>query len=80
MQLYISDPEASVDRPVPELKGFEKVYLEPGESAVVEFSFGKEALSFYDEVKGAWVCEKGDFIALLASSSDDIRESVKFKL
>jgi len=80
VQLYISDPEASVDRPVKELKGFEKVYLEPGESAVVEFSFGKEALSFYDEAKGAWVCEKGDFIALLASSSDDIRESVKFKL
>lgn len=80
VQLYISDLEASVDRPVKELKGFDKVYLEPGESAVVEFSFGKEALSFYDESKREWVCEKGDFIAHLASSSDDIRESVKFKL
>lgn len=80
VQLYISDLEASVDRPVKELKGFDKVYLEPGESAVVEFSFGKEALSFYDEAKREWVCEKGDFIAHLASSSDDIRESVKFKL
>lgn len=80
VQLYISDLEASVDRPVKELKGFDKVYLEPGESAVVEFSFGKEALSFYDESKREWVCEKGDFIAHLASSSDYIRESVKFKL
>lgn len=60
VQVYIEDPEASVWRPVKELKAFDKVFLEPGETKVVELSmFEKYALSFWDA--GFWVAEQGVF-------------------
>ena len=80
VQLYISDKEASVDRPIKELKGFEKVYLEPGETKTVEFVIDKSALSFYDEKTQAWVAEEGEFEALVCAASDDVRTSVSFRL
>ena len=78
VQLYISDTEASVERPSKELKGFEKVYLQPGESRRVEFSIGLEALSFFDAASHSWVAEPGEFHALFGSSSADIRADVPF--
>ena len=75
-----ADKEASVDRPVKELKGFEKVWLEPGQTKTVEFVIGRDALSFYDEATGAWVAEEGEFEALVGAASDDIRTVVKFNL
>lgn len=80
VQLYIQDVEASVDRPVKELKGFEKVYLEPGETKTVEFTIDRESLSFFDADKHEWVAEPGEFKALIAASSEDIRSSVSFTL
>ncbi len=78
LQLYISDSEASVARPSKELKGFEKVYLKPGESRRVKFSIGPEALSFFDAETHAWVLEPGEFHALFGVSSADIRADVPF--
>ncbi len=78
VQLYISDPECSVEKPAKELKGFKKVFLQPGESAVVEFKVGGEELSFFDAQAHKWVAEKGEYIAGLGSASDDIRTSVHF--
>ena len=49
LQLYISDTKSSQPRPVKELKGFKKVYLEPGETQQVSFTIDRSALSFYDE-------------------------------
>lgn len=80
VQLYIQDSEASVERPSKELKGFEKVYLEPGESRKVEFSVGLDALSFFDADSHQWVAEAGEFHALLGTSSADIRADVTFDL
>ena len=80
VQLYISDKEASVDRPVKELKGFEKVWLEPGQTKTVEFEIDRGALSFYDEATHSWVAEKGEFEAKICASSDDVRSSVDFTL
>lgn len=80
VQLYITDIEASVDRPSKELKGFEKIYLQPGESKVVRFTVKAEDLSFYSAEQHKWVAESGTFTAHLASSSDDMRESVTFEL
>lgn len=80
VQLYIHDVEASVDRPVKELKGFEKVYLEPGETRTVEFVIDREALSFFDADRHEWVAEPGEFKALIAASSDDIRSEIAFEL
>ena len=80
VQLYISDKEASVDRPVKELKGFEKVWLEPGQTKTVEFEIDRDALSFYDEATHSWVAEEGEFEAKICASSDDVRSTVYFTL
>jgi len=80
VQLYIRDPQASVDRPEKELKGFEKVYLEPGQTATVEFTITADALSFFDETSHRWVAEPGEFVACVGSASDDIRTTASFTL
>ena len=80
LQLYVSDVESSVERPVKELKGFEKVFLQPGESRKVQFTLDRRALSFFDADSHAWVAEPGEFRALVGTSSEDIREEVSFKL
>ncbi len=77
VQLYISDKKSSVERPVKELKGFRKVSLKPGETAEVKFEIGRD---YFDADKHAWVCEPGEFEALIGASSADIRSKVKFKV
>ncbi len=77
VQLYIADNESSLPRPQKELKGFSKVYLQPGETATVTFTVDKTALSFYDPARG-WVAEDGDFKALVGAASDDIRATLPF--
>ena len=78
VQLYISDTEASVARPAKELKGFEKVYLKPGEKRRVAFTVGLEDLSWFDADAHAWVAEPGEFHALMGTSSADIRADILF--
>ena len=80
VQLYIADPESSVDRPVKELKGFEKVWLKAGEKKTVRFEIDDDDLSYFDADKHAWVAEPGEFQALLGSSSEDIKAAVSFQL
>ena len=80
VQLYISDVKSSVDRPVKELKGFAKVFLNPGETQTVTITIDKDDLSFFDSAKHQWVAEPGDFIAYAGASSADLRASAKFKL
>ena len=63
-----------------ELKGFKKVFLQPGERKTVTFDIPDEALSFFDADAHKWVAEPGEFIAHVGSASDDIRSSVNFKL
>jgi len=80
VQLYISDLKSSLPRPLKELKGFEKVSLKPGETKTVSFTIDSSALSFFDADKHAWVAEPGDFEAIVAASSTDIKSKVGFKL
>ena len=80
VQLYVSDLESSLPRPVKELKEFAKVELEPGESRTVNFTIDRDALSYYDDVLGCWVAESGDFEVLVGSSSADIRQRATFTL
>ena len=80
VQLYVRDTEASVARPAKELKGFEKIYLDPGESKKVTFTINKDALSFFDADKHEWVAEPGEFHALIGTSSADIRADLTFYL
>ena len=80
VQFYVADPESSVDRPVKELKGFDKVFLQPGETKTVSVQLTRESLSFFDAAKHAWVAEPGRFDVLVGASSADIRGSVSFEL
>lgn len=80
VQLYISDKQASIDRPFKELKAFQKVFLQPGETQQVSLTIGREALSFYDETRGEWTAEPGDFEALIGSSSDQLKQKISFML
>lgn len=80
VQLYISDPKCSVLRPTKELKGFAKVYLQPGETKNVEISIDRGALSYFDAESHSWVAEPGQFVAMIGTASDNIKSTVKFKL
>ena len=80
LQLYISDTQSSQPRPVKELKGFKKVYLEPGETQQVSFIIDRSALSFYDEKTGAWTAEPGEFVAMVNNSSAPTQNHIRFIL
>ncbi|MBC6995340.1 glycoside hydrolase family 3 C-terminal domain-containing protein [Lewinella lacunae] len=70
VQLYIRDKVSSVTRPVKELKGFEKIYLEPGASQTVTFPLGQEQLEFLGPGM-RWIVEPGEFEIMVGSSSRD---------
>ncbi|MBN2710197.1 MAG: glycoside hydrolase family 3 C-terminal domain-containing protein [Calditrichaceae bacterium] len=76
-QLYIRDVKSSVSRPLKELKGFGKVFLEPGESKIISIALTEKEFSFYDEKIHSWRVEPGEFQILIGSSSTDIRQQVK---
>ena len=80
VQLYIHDRKASVDRPVKELKGFSKVWLEPGESKDVTIVIDNSALSFYDEAQAQWRSENGAFEAWVGNASDNLKLKKAFEL
>jgi beta-glucosidase len=69
-QLYIRDLFSSVTRPVKELKGFERITLDPGEKATVAFDITPERLAFYD-VDMVFRVEPGEFRLMVGSSSRD---------
>ena len=80
VQLYIRDEYGSVTRPVKELKGVRKVYLEPGESADVEFEITPDMLACWGASE-KWTVEPGEFTVMAGSSSaDDDLMSVPLKV
>lgn len=80
VQLYIHDCESSLPRPYKELKGFRKVYLQPGETKEVTITIGKDALSLYDDKAASWTAVPGQFEALVGNASDNIVSKVAFTL
>jgi beta-glucosidase len=74
VQLYIQDPEASISRPVKELKNFRKVLLQPGEKKDVSIEISTKDLMFYNsDLKYDW--EPGDFIIYIGSNSRDVKSA-----
>jgi beta-glucosidase len=80
MQVYVRDVACTLPRPPKELKGFAKVYLQPGESQTVELKLEPRAFAFFDPVKGDWIVEPGEFEILVGASSRDIRLTRKIKI
>ena len=72
-QLYIGAKKSKVQRPVRELKGFEKVWLAPGESKQVCFRIEKQSLAYYETRLDDWFAESGAYTVEIGSSSRDIR-------
>lgn len=72
VQLYIQDVESSVVRPIKELKGFEKVSLEPNETKTVTFTLDKRSFAYYNVDIKDWHVETGKFNILIGKSSRDI--------
>ncbi len=69
VQLYVADPEASVVRSPRELKGFAKIFLQPGETREVEMKLVMRDLSFWDIESGGWNAEPGQFRVMVGNSS-----------
>jgi beta-glucosidase len=78
VQLYIRDPVASMTRPVKELKGFQRVALQPGQKRRVEFVLDREHLGFWNR-EMRYVVEPGEFRLMVGSSSADVIEA-KFEV
>jgi beta-glucosidase len=74
VQLYISDPVASIARAVKELRGFQKIMLQPGESREVSFRITPELLKFYNnDLKYDW--EPGEFVIQIGTNSRDVKSA-----
>lgn len=73
VQIYVSQKNPSLFKPVKELKGFDKVYLNPGEEKMVEILLDKRAFAYYDVNKSDWIVEGGTYSVAAAASSRDIR-------
>ena len=71
--------KCSLLRPLKELKGFQKVELQPGEEKEITFTIKPEDLQFFDDSKHQWVVEPGKFKAYVSSSSADVRNTVEFE-
>ncbi|HOO14633.1 MAG TPA: glycoside hydrolase family 3 C-terminal domain-containing protein [Candidatus Marinimicrobia bacterium] len=80
VQLYVSDLESSLPRPAKELKGFQKIVLEPGEIKTVTLKLSQKDFAFWSTAIKNWTTEKGKFVILICSSSQDIRLSKEIEL
>ena len=78
VQMYIRDMVGSISRPVKELKGFEKIYLQPGQSREVSFTIKPSLLKFYDSNLD-FIFEPGEFQVMIGPNSRDIK-SLSFHL
>src|SRR5215216_3929882 len=74
VQLYLRDPVATMTRPVKELKGFQRVTLQPGEKRRIEFVLGNEHLGFWNR-EMRYVVEPGDFQVMVGANSVDVLEA-----
>lgn len=80
VQLYIAENKPQLVRPLKELKGFTKIYLQPGETKEASITIGKDALSYYNDKKQMWVVDPGSFQAFVGASSQDIRSNYHFEV
>ena len=78
VQFYVGDDKSSVIRPVKELKHFEKVALQPGETKLISYTIDDDDLKYFDEERHEWVAERGSFTVYVGASAADIRGKVKY--
>ena len=79
-EIYVQPIKPGVPRPLKELKGFRKVFLQRGEKQKVSIALDKNAFAYYDPDKKDWIAEKGKYKILVGGSSRDIRLNYTFAL
>lgn len=77
-QIYLQQHRCPFERPLKELKGFEKTALQPGESKRIHLTLPIRAIQYYDPTSGSWRDDAGKFSIYVGSSSRDIRLSGEF--
>lgn len=77
VQLYVRDVDATAYRPDRELKGFDKVFLQAGETKRVRFTLPRRAFAYFDIGADDWLVEPGAFDILIGASSTDIRRQMQ---
>lgn len=80
VEIYVSEESPKVDRPVQELKGFQRVEIPPGETRRVAFSLDKSAFAYYDVGAHDWTADAGKFEIRVGASSRDIRLKREIRL
>jgi beta-glucosidase len=81
LQLYVSAPGNTMDKPAKELKAFAKTrLLQPDESQTVELKITREQLASFDENAKKWIVEPGEYKFLIGASSRDIKQALNLKL
>ena len=81
VQLYLSAPSKTLDKPVQELKGFVKTkMLKPGETQIVTFEIMPKDLASFNPKTVSWEAEAGTYTVRIGASSRDIRQTESFKL
>ena len=80
VQLYVRQNKTKIDRPSHELKAFQRVELQPGESRTIHFTLHRDAFSYWNPATREWTADPGDFEIQAGSSSRDIRQKVAVKL
>jgi len=79
-QLYVQELKPRLQRPLKELKGFNKVFLKAGEKRTITIPLDERSFAFYDTEKKSWIAEAGDFKVLVGGSSRDIKLQQDFRL
>ncbi len=79
-QLYVHDPDSSIVSPVKELKKFDRISLQPGETKEVRFVLKKSDFAHYDAGKESWSTHSGTYDILVGSSSRDIKLQSKIQV
>jgi len=80
VQVYVRQVDSQVKRPLKELRGFQRVRLQPGDTQTVTFALPAEKLAYYNVAKKGWVVEPGTVEVMIGSSSTDIRARERFEV
>jgi len=80
VQLYVHDLAPKVDRPIRELKGFQRVSLKPGEKKQVTFTLDENAFAFYNVLLKRWQSNDGQYAVEIGASSRDLRAKSVLRL
>lgn len=72
VQLYVGAPETEVVRPVRELRGFEKIFLEAGEEKTITFILGERAFAYWNTLIHDWYAEEGTYKVMIGENADQM--------